>query len=237
VADLLRVLIVDDDFMVARIHRRYVEAAPGFTVVGEAHTFAEARGAVADLAPDLVLLDLYLPDSDVATLLATMLGPDTPADVIVLSAANDAETVRSAFRGGAQSYVVKPFSGEDLALRLAEYRRHRASAERAVAGQGDALGQGAVDAIFGRGRTAPPGRPLPKGLAAPTLALVTDALVAAAGPGDGTLSAAECGDAVGLARVSARRYLEHLVEVGEATVEHRYGGSGRPERRYRPTRG
>lgn len=233
-ADPIRVLVVDDDFMVARIHRRYVETTAGFVVVGEASTAAAARQAVSELQPDLVLLDLYLPDVGVDELLTTMLAPSVSADVIVLSAANDAETVRTAFRGGAQQYLIKPFSGEDLAARLLEYRRRRESVDRAVRDDGT-LGQGAVDELFGREGPGRADRPLPKGLAAPTLRLVLEAL-ADAGTEDGTLSAAECGDRVGIARVSARRYLEHLVDNGAATVEHRYGGSGRPERRYRRTR-
>ena len=52
---------------------------------------------------------------------------------------------------------------------------------------------------------------------------------------DATLSAAEAADATGLARVSVRRYLEHLVTIGAADVKLRYGGTGRPERGYRWT--
>ena len=49
----------------------------------------------------------------------------------------------------------------------------------------------------------------------------------------GELSAAECADAVGISRVSARRYLEHFVARGAVVVRLQYGGAGRPERRYR----
>jgi response regulator of citrate/malate metabolism len=49
----------------------------------------------------------------------------------------------------------------------------------------------------------------------------------------GALSAAEAGERVGLSRVSARRYLEHVVETGRAEVALQYGSAGRPERRYR----
>ena len=51
----------------------------------------------------------------------------------------------------------------------------------------------------------------------------------------GELSAGECADAVGISRVSARRYLEHFVARGAAVVRLQYGGAGRPERRYRST--
>ncbi len=236
--DDIRVLVVDDDFMVARVHRGYVASVPGFTVVGEANTAAAAMTAVADLRPDLVLLDLYLPDTDVADLMSTMLAPEMPCDVMVLSAANDLETVRTAFESGALHYLIKPFSRQDLAGRLTDYRRRRESWDRAVRDDGT-VEQGAVDTLFGRDPRPPqqPSPPLPKGLAGPTLTLVRDALQRARDHGDGTLSATECADQVGLARVSARRYLEHLVTVGSARVEHRYGGAGRPERRYRWTAG
>ena len=49
----------------------------------------------------------------------------------------------------------------------------------------------------------------------------------------GTVSATEVAEAVGLSRVSARRYLEHFVTTGRADVRLRYGSTGRPERRYR----
>ena len=50
---------------------------------------------------------------------------------------------------------------------------------------------------------------------------------------EGTLSASECAEEVGLSRVSARRYLEHFCTTGQADVRLRYGTTGRPERRYR----
>lgn len=226
----ISVLVVDDDFMVARIHQRYVDAVPGFRVAGVVHTGAEAQAALTSLDPDLVLLDLYLPDIDVADLLAAMLADDVRAEVIVLSAANDLATVRAAFHGGAAHYLVKPFGREDLVARLQEWRRRREVIDQTLSGDG-ALAQSGVDQLFGRRTPTATDKPLPKGLAGPTLAKVVDAL-ADPGTDDGALSATECGERVGIARVSARRYLEHLVATGAAVVEHRYG-SGRPERRYR----
>jgi DNA-binding NarL/FixJ family response regulator len=54
---MIRTLIVDDDFRVAGAHAGFVEEVFGFTVVGTAHTAAEARARVRELSPDLVLLD------------------------------------------------------------------------------------------------------------------------------------------------------------------------------------
>ena len=70
--------------------------------------------------------------------------------------------------------------------------------------------------------------PLPKGLSATTCELVAEVLRAA--PTD--LSAVETAERVGVARVSARRYLEHLTRTGQATLRPRYGSAGRPEHRH-----
>lgn len=235
----LRVLVVDDDFMVARIHRRFVERVPGFAVVGEARTGADALTAVREHAPDLVLLDIYLPDMTGIEVLRSLRAGEHPVDVLVVTAARDVETVQAAYRGGAVQYLIKPFTAEAMAERLTEFqRRHRSLAR--TGGTAGEIGQREVDALFGSGAAPPPARDadLPKGLTVHTLRLVAGALRAASGgaasaDARGTLSAAECAEEVGLARVSVRRYLEHLVETGRAEVDLRYGRAGRPERRYR----
>jgi response regulator of citrate/malate metabolism len=71
-------------------------------------------------------------------------------------------------------------------------------------------------------------RRVPKGFSAETLRLVEEALRRQ----QGDVSAAEAASLLGISRVSARRYLEHLTETGKAEVSLRYGEVGRPERRY-----
>ena len=72
---VITTLVVDDDYRVADIHASMVERVPGFTVVGRAHTAAQARTEIARRKPDLVLLDLYLPDEHGLDLIR--LGPGT----------------------------------------------------------------------------------------------------------------------------------------------------------------
>ena len=99
---MIRMLVVDDDFRVARIHAASVERVAGFTCVGEAHTAAEARQAIAELHPDLMLLDIYLPDEDGLSLLRSLHAwSDSAPDCIVITAARDLQTVRSAMQVGA----------------------------------------------------------------------------------------------------------------------------------------
>ncbi|QDY80770.1 response regulator [Streptomyces qinzhouensis] len=221
-------LVVDDDFMVAKLHSRFVSATDGFRVVGVAHNGAEALRAAEKLRPDLVLLDIYLPDMDGLSVLRELRAAEerdpgrATVDALFITAARDAELVRAALRAGALHYLIKPFTQSALQEQL----RHVAS----LRSRFDRLGQARqedVDQIFG---TRPPGaRGLPKGLAPHTAELVERVL--REHPGD--LSASECAEAGSLSRVSARRYLEYFVETGRVEVTLRYGGTGRPERRYR----
>ena len=221
---MIDVLVVDDDFMVARIHRGYVDRLDGFRVVGEVHSGTAALEAVAELSPDLVLLDVYLPDrGGLDVLRALRADPETTVDVIVITAARDVETVKAALHGGVASYLVKPFTFATFADRLRRY----ADARKEMDHSGE-LAQDDVDRVFAVVRR--PGTVvLPKGLSAATNALVVAVLQKA----DGDLSAAETAERAGISRVSARRYLEHLVTTGHATQTLRYGSSGRPEHRFR----
>ena len=221
---MISVLVVDDDFMVARVHRGFVEAVDGFEVVEVSHSGEAALVAVERLKPDLVLLDIYLPDMNGLDLLPLLRQRHPDLDAIVISAANEVETVRRALRGGVVHYLIKPFSAADLRETLEHYQ----GAYRRLDREG-ATRQRDVDRVFGHktGAAAVAAR-LPKRLSPETADLVAKALREA-----GTdLSASECANVVGLARVSVRRYLEHFVAVGHADVRLRYGGVGRPERRY-----
>jgi response regulator of citrate/malate metabolism len=222
---MIRTLIVDDDFMVAKVHAGFVAALDGFEVVGTASTGAAALAEVQRLGPDLVLLDVYLPDMTGLEVLRRLRADATPIDVVVISAARDADSIRSALHGGVLHYLVKPFDRQTFESRLREYAEVRT--ELATL---DQARQTDVDRVFagvrGGGRSAPA---TPKGIAPETLELVREALQIA-GP-DG-LSATQCSERTGLARVSARRYLEQLVALGTADVRQRYGTAGRPERRF-----
>jgi response regulator of citrate/malate metabolism len=218
---VIEVLIVDDDFMVARIHTGFVERTPGFTVTGVAKTGAEALELAARLQPDLVLLDVYLPDISGLDLLSDLREAAPEVDVLVISAAREADTVRRALRGGIVHYLMKPFSYEDLRVRLEHYQMAYAAME------GEHTEQADIDRVF---NITPSGKLPPKGFSPETLKLVEDALRGRDQASD--LSAAETASLLGISRVSARRYLEHLTEKGKLEVSLRYGEVGRPERRY-----
>lgn len=226
----VRVLVVDDDFMVARVHRDVVARTPGFEVVGEARTGADSLEMVASLAPDIVLLDVYLPDISGTEVLQRIRSGQHSADVVMITAARDTATVAHAMRYGAVHYLVKPFAAADLVERLrqvAEARRHLSRPSPEPWGQAD------VDRVFRPvGPAAPSSRTLPKGLSQETMELVVEGLRGQTEPE----AAADVGERIGLSRVSTRRYLERLVAMGWVEVSLKYGATGRPERRYRWSR-
>jgi response regulator of citrate/malate metabolism len=222
---VIGVLIVDDDFMVARVHSGFVTALDGFEVIGTASTGAQALEEIARLKPDLVLLDVYLPDMTGLEVLRRLRAEAALVDVIVISAARDVESIRSALHGGVLHYLVKPFDRRTFEARLRDYATTRGR----LAGL-DEVGQSDVDRIFGGATGAAPAVPAtPKGISPETLELVRQALLEVGAEG---LSATECSERTGLARVSARRYLEQLVAEQQADVRQRYGTAGRPERRF-----
>lgn len=217
----IRVLVVEDDPVAADAHALYAGRVPGFRVVGAVHSRAAAVRLLERTPVDLILLDLYLPDGHGLQLLRGLRATGHTADVIAVTSARDLAVVREGVSLGVVQYVLKPFTFATLRDRLTRYAEFRAAV-------GEASGQDEVDRALAALRAPRPAAP-PKGLSGPTLAAVTGALRAAP---DG-LTAAETGAAVGVSRITARRYLEHLVTAGRAERSPRYGQVGRPEFRYR----
>lgn len=221
----IRTLVIDDDFRVARIHAHFVDRTPGFVTVGIVHSGRDAVRMVQELVPDLVLLDIHLPDINGLDLLRNWRAEGIALGAIVITAAREAEAVRGALAGGAIHYIVKPFEYEDLSAALLLFQQQlEGVTSLETASQRD------IDRIFGRTSTASPGEEperLPKGLSPQTSRLVKDALANA-----GEMSATECADVTGISRVSVRRYLEHFVLTGAADIRLQYGRSGRPTRYY-----
>jgi response regulator of citrate/malate metabolism len=234
----IRTLIVDDDASVCALHVRYVTGLAGFTVSGTAATGAEAVDFVSTTDVDLILLDMHLPDYSGIEVLHRLRSTSFDSAVIVVTSANEAVTVRQAAAAEVADYLVKPFSRSVFELRLAAFRSRWRAAAGAGIGAG-ALAQAEIDGLLvpqrarlhepaaGSTPGGVPGPGLPKGLAAPTVALVLDTL-----RGREVSSASDVAEACGLARGTARRYLEYLRGTGQAIVTHRYGVRGRPELLY-----
>lgn len=229
----LTVLVVDDDFYVADLHRRQVEQLPGLRALPAVGTVAEVRRVLAEHRVDLLLLDVHLPDGSGLDLLR-----EVDVDAFVLSAASDATTVRRALRRGALGYLIKPFASGTLVDRLRAYQRYRNVLDERTAVDQEALERALRILHSGdAAKAASPSR-------SATEQAVLEQFGAEAGAGAGAgaaggadvgpleLSAADVAARVGVSRATAQRYLAALAADGLVTMKLSYGTTGRPEHRY-----
>lgn len=222
----INVLLVDDEALTLELHRNYIERLEGFHVVAECTGARAAISALVDSPVgrtiDLVLLDVTMPDGTGLDVLRHVRARGSQVDVIAITGVRDSETVRQMLALGVAQYLVKPFTFATFQERLAQYRDYH---QRATDAAGQAT-QEEIDALLGALR--PTGTiTLPKGLSPETYNRVREVLRSR-----GPLSASEAAEALGMSRVAARRYLEHLCTAGIVTKTSRYGGAGRPETEY-----
>jgi len=216
----IRVLVVEDEPLLAEAHRTYVERVEGFQAVGVVHSGRDALRELERTPVDLVLLDFYLPDMSGLDVCRSMRAAGVRADVVAVTSARDVETVRAAISQGVVQYLLKPFAFAALRDKLQAYAEYRSALDPGSAAQGQADVDRALAVLRGSPQTT-----LPKGLSQQTLSLVVEALAARTDP----VSASDLAAATGVSRVTARRYLEHLVAHGAAEQSLRYAKAGRPE--------
>ena len=223
---MIRVLIVEDDFRVAEINAAYVGKEPEFEVIGIANTAAKGLEMVLELKPDLVLLDLFLPDDHGLELFAKLqqLPRGSKPDVFVITAAKDSQSLKDAIQLGAASYIVKPFNGHELIERL---RTYKGALERL--NQSSEVSQAEVDATVAMMRGARSTDLPDAGTSNPTTALIIKCLQEKSGP----MSASEVSSVLRISRATAQRYLSQMADRKLVVLELQYGAAGRPINKYR----
>ncbi|MEZ8286517.1 two-component system response regulator [Vibrio splendidus] len=223
---ITRVMVIEDDIAIAELHHRYLQQMGGFDVVGIATTQSEALMQLDILKPDLVLLDVYLPDGCGLDILNHVRGSNQGCDVILITAARDVDTLQQAMRGGVVDYLLKPVMFPRLEAALKKYQSQQKEFETV-----SDLNQGLVDKMLQANAKADPAKvsTLPKGIDGVTLNKIraifqqTDAT---------NITADEASERIGASRTTARRYLEFLITTGELVADLNYGTVGRPERCY-----
>lgn len=221
------IVIIEDDPMVLEVNKQFVEQLESFIVIGTAETGADGIELVQRLRPDIVLLDIFLPDMDGIQVLKQIRLEEIPTDVILLTAARDNQHVQEGFRYGVIDYLIKPF----------RFERFRETLERVYFQQRrlrlvDKFNQEELDG-WKTGGSSPvtPEVPtmLPKGLNEWTLNQIVSHVKSRSEPE----SAEEVAEGTGLARVTVRRYLEYMVRLQQVELHVQYGSVGRPVNRYR----
>jgi two-component system response regulator DctR len=217
---MITVFIVEDDPMVLDVNKSFLEKIPFFQCVGSALNAAEALTQIKSLKPDLVLLDMYLPDCSGLEVLAKMREQRIPSDVIMITAARDATTIHEVLRLGAVDYLVKPFRFGRFQSALETYQKMWKKLHDTTS-----LKQEDIDEWK---NTFIKQEQLPKGLSDTTLRQIIISLFDQKEP----VTAEQLSNHLGMARVTVRRYLEYLEQEGKVKVHVQYGSVGRPSHFY-----
>ncbi len=226
--DLIEVLIVEDNHKISKTHQAFVEKLEGFKVTGVANTIEDARLLLSTLQPDLILLDIYFPESSGMEYLKEIRSQNNPVDVILITAAKEVEMLHNALHGGAFDYMIKPVFFKRFEESLTSYRNHR----RQLHLLGNMTQEDANRFFRKPEKTLPTsGEETPKGIDPVTLKTITELF---RDKGTVSIGAEELGKRVGISRTTARKYLEYLTGTGFLEVTLDYGTKGRPERKYKP---
>jgi len=224
----IQVMIVEDDPVAAKIYKQFTEKIDGFEVSVIASSGNEAIAYLETFKPQLILLDIYLPDMNGIDLLRVIRMKYRGIDIIPITAANDAETVTEAIRGGVFSYLIKPIDVKKFTDELTRYKRTMSQLQIKKT-----MDQKEIDTYFSladRSKREPADQKQPpKGIDKFTLMRVRDKLRFE----KESVSAEELAILLGITDSTARKYLEYLTSLDEMEVDIQYGSVGRPERKYK----
>ncbi|HWL24170.1 MAG TPA: response regulator [Ureibacillus sp.] len=217
----ISIFIVEDDPMVLEVNKSFLSRMTGFTLIGEAQTCEEAYNRIISSRPNLVLLDMYLPDKPGIELLQKIRKEQIPCDVIMITAARDTKTVQDVIRMGAFDYLIKPFRFERFQTALQNYSNTVKKLKNSTN-----VKQEDVDAWFGH--KLDDESTLPKGLNDLTMKQIIDGLIENNAP----ITSEQLAQNVGMARVTVRKYLDFLAAKGKVHIDLKYGTVGRPTKYY-----
>lgn len=214
------VFIVEDDPMVLEVNRNFLERLTGFTLIGTATNGEDAIMKIKNLKPNLVLLDMFLPDISGTEIMVDLRSERLPCDIIMITAARDAVTIREVMRLGAVDYLVKPFRFERFQKSLQDYYKMA----KKISGLNE-LKQDDIDEWLG---SAASEGDLPKGLNELTMKQILLGLGREVIP----VTAEQLGKNLGMARVTVRKYLDFLAFNEKVQIDMQYGQIGRPTKYY-----
>ncbi|MBP2170245.1 two-component system response regulator DcuR [Erwinia toletana] len=225
---MINVLVVDDDAMVAELNRCYIGQIPGFTCCGTASTLQQAKNMVLNPpAPiDLILLDVYMQGDNGLDLLPELRNAGKAIDVIVISSAADAITIKKSLQYGVVDYLIKPFQFPRFEEALTGW-----SKKKSMMDSHQYYEQSDVDQlIHGNHPIVADSKRLPKGLTVQTLRTICQWIDSHP---DSEFSTDQLATAVNISRVSCRKYLIYLAQINILFTSIHYGVTGRPVYLYR----
>lgn len=220
------VIIIEDDPMVSAINLKYTQMNSNLEVIGQFKNGREALEFLETHDADLAIVDLYMPVMNGLEFMQELRNRKHPIDIIVVTAANDAEHIRQLLSLGVIEYLIKPFEYERFNQALStfmEYKENLSSEEP--------LTQHQLDLLLRRNTTElTPLDPLGKGLQQRTLDLILNCMKEHRKKG---LTSEQLSQVTNLSRVTIRRYMTYLIERELVISEVDYSTGGRPSILYR----
>jgi response regulator of citrate/malate metabolism len=215
---MIKVLIVEDDPMVAEFNKRYLKEIKGFSLSGIVHNVKDAKEFLEKEKVNLILLDVYMPGMNGLELLYFIREQKMAVDVILITAAADTEKIQTSLRLGAADYLIKPFEFERFSQAMEKYKDKSSLLDRK-----QILNQEDLDDRIFQGDQRASGeltQSLPKGLTNSTLQNIINVIKSK----DGTLfSTDEVAESTCISRVSVRKYLKYLTQLGVLEESLTYG--------------
>ena len=220
---MYKVLIVEDDPMVAMINEQYIKRNRNFTVVGKCK---DGRSAISFLEAnevDLMILDVYMPLMNGFEALRAIRNKNISVDVIMVTAANDRDSLEEALHLGIVDYLVKPFTVDRFGVALDKF----IAQHNALMGM-NTLDQSNIDYIIDNSHRKSE-ELYPKGIQEKTLETIMEYLTKHSGE---WLTGEAIADGVNISVVTVRRYMSYLSDSGKVLGDMDYETGGRPCMKY-----
>ena len=221
---MYKVLIVEDDPMVAMINEQYIKRNKNFELVGKCSNGSSALDFLDNNDVDLLILDVYMPKMDGFETLRRVRNKKITVDAIMVTAANDRASLEEALHLGIVDYLVKPFTFDRFQMALEKY-----ISQNNALRDFETLNQKNIDHIIDNTRKKSDDL-YPKGIQEKTVDLIMEYLKANK---DEWFTGDDIAEKVGLTGVTVRRYMNYLAESGRVTGEMNYETGGRPCMKYR----
>ena len=222
---MIRVLIVEDDFHVAEINRQMTEQVSDFKVVKIAGTAQKALQSLHENHIDLVILDVYLPDTPGVEILKDARKLELPVDFILITAAQDTKTIEESLRFGIVDYLIKPVEMVRYQKALIRYAERKTTLQNQTQ-----IKQGELDTVQYRTilpylENAAETPRLPKGISFPTLQKMKEIISKEL---QNPFTIDDAAELLFISRITAHRYLEYLQRSGFILKDVKYNKVGRP---------
>lgn len=210
----MRILIIEDDPMVAMIHKEYFKRKELSDDLNHVSTLEEAKSFLEKSDADLIVLDNYLTDGQGVEYLPELKG----YPIIMITAANDIQTVEAALTNGVVDYLVKPFTYERFSQAVDKVQDYVSLLSK------EKINQDLIDDYLNSGRVEEEEDSLPKGLSRITLKKVLENIQ----EHDAGFTTQQVADELDISRITIRKYLNHLVNISVLSEDAEYYTSGRP---------